>query len=101
MQGFLFLATEDIFLDRMAVLVYVEKRPFSYRDFLLFEHEGETNHYEHGTIRNIFSKLGKEGKIERIFQSTQAFYTLKGVDVGRPITLNHGRTTLTTNKTGL
>ena len=74
----------------MAVLVYIEKRPFSYRDFLLFEHEGKTQHYEHGTIRNIFSKLGKKHKIERIYQSTQAFYTLKGVDVGKPITLNHG-----------
>ncbi len=77
-------------MERMAVLVYVEKRPFSFKDFLLFEHDGKTHHYEHGTIRNTFSKLGREGKIERVYQSTQAFYTLKGVDVGKPITLNHG-----------
>ncbi|MEJ7642583.1 MAG: hypothetical protein WKF36_10365 [Candidatus Nitrosocosmicus sp.] len=84
------MTAEDIFLDRMAILAYVEKRPFSFKDFLLFDHEGKTYHYTHGTIGNTFSKLGKEDKIEPVYQSSQAFYTLKGVDVGKSITLNHG-----------
>lgn len=61
-HGLLFLASEDIFLERMAVLVYVDKRPFRFKDFLLFDHDGKTCHYEHWTIRIIFSKLGKKTK---------------------------------------
>ncbi len=80
----------DIFLERMAGFVYVDKRPFCYTDFLFFEHEGKDYRYGHGTIRNIFSELRKEGKIERVYKSTPAFYTLSGVKVGKPITPNHG-----------
>ncbi len=97
---FLFLTAEDIFLDRMAILAYVEKRPFSFKDFLLFDHEGKTYHYTHGTIRNTFSKLGKEDKIELVYQSSQAFYTIKGVDVGKQITLNHGEDYLNHKQNG-
>jgi hypothetical protein len=84
------MQTIDIFLERMAVLVYVEKRPFCYKDFLFFEREGREYRYEHGTIRNIFAKLRKEGKIEFVYQSIQAYHTLTGANVGKSITLNHG-----------
>jgi hypothetical protein len=89
------LTTADIFLERMAVLVYVEKRPFCFRDFLFFEHEGKEYRYEHGTIRNLFAKLRKQGKIEFVYQSLQAYHTLTGTDVGKPITPNHEEDHLT------
>lgn len=84
------MSSIDIFQERMAGFVYVDKRPFCYTDFLFFEHEGKDYKYGHGTIRNIFSELRKEGKIERVYKSTPAFYTLSGVKVGKSITPNHG-----------
>jgi len=83
------LSTLVILLDRMFQIVNSEKRPFSFRDFLLFDYHGITYRFEHGTIRNIFSKLRKQGKIEHVYTSTTAFYTLKGVKVGRVITPDH------------
>jgi hypothetical protein len=83
------MTSNNIFLERMAVFAFVDKRPFCYKDFLFFEHDGKYRKYQHGTIRNIFSKLHKEGKIELVYQSMVAFYTLNGVEVGKPITPNH------------
>ena len=84
------MSTEDVFLERMAVFAFVEKRPFCFRDFLLFEHEGKEYHFGHGTIRNIFAKLRKDGKIEFVYQTTHAYHTLAGSNVGKSITPNHG-----------
>jgi hypothetical protein len=42
-----------------------------------------------GTIRNYFSKLKKNGEIELVYNSGVAFYTLKGIKVGKRITPNH------------
>jgi hypothetical protein len=84
------MSSIDIFLERMAILVFTENRPFCYRDFLKFELNGQEYKFVHGTIRNIFSQLQKDGKIEFVYQSTQAFYTLKGVKLGKSITPNHG-----------
>jgi hypothetical protein len=80
----------DIFLERMAYLIYIEKRPFCYLDFVSFEHEGKRHEYVHGSIRNIFSTLRKQGKIEFVYQSIQAYYSLTGVKIGKPITPGHG-----------
>ena len=82
----------------MANIVFIESRPFCYRDFLEFELNGREYSYVHGTIRNIFSQLRKDGKIEFVYQSTQAFYTLAGVKLEKPITPNHGEDYLTTSK---
>ena len=80
----------DIFLERMAVIVYGEEsRPFSFRDFLSFELNGFYYKYSHGTIRNTFSLLRKQDKIEKAYKSTPTFYTLKEVKFGKPMTLNH------------
>ncbi len=57
---------------------------------LSFELNGKEHGYAHGTIRNKFSELLKQNKIEFVYQSTQAFYTLKGIKQGKSITLNHG-----------
>ena len=84
------MSTRDVFLERMAVFAFVEKRPFCFRDFLLFEHEGKEYRFGHGTIRNIFAKLRKDGKIEFVYQTTHAYHTLAGSNVGKSITPNHG-----------
>ncbi len=80
----------DIFLERMANIIFLENRPFCYRDFLNFELNGKEHKYKHGTIRNVFSNLRKQNKIEFVYQTTQAFYTLTGVNRGKSITPNHG-----------
>ena len=59
----------DIFLERITFIIYVEKRPFCFKDFLAFEHNGKDYKFEHGTIRNIFSKLKEMGKIELVYNS--------------------------------
>lgn len=79
----------DILLARMAQIVHEEGRPFSYRDFVSFDHGGISYRFTHGTIRNYISRLRKQDKIEWLYTTTQAFYTLKGVKVGRPVTPNH------------
>lgn len=75
-----------VFLSRNNAIVYSEHRLFSYRDFLYFELDGVTYRFEHGTIRNYFSKLKRLGKIKHIYTSTVALYILTGVKVGKPIT---------------
>lgn len=84
----------------MAQIVYIEERPFCFKDFLAFEYDGKEYTFKYGTIRNILSKLKKDDKIERIYQSLIAFYTLKGVKLGKSITLNRKEGHLTyTQKT--
>ncbi len=80
----------DVFLERMAIIVYGdESRPFSFRDFLKFELNGLQYKYTHGTIRNVFSILRKQDKIEKAYKSIPTFYTLKGVKFGKPMTPTH------------
>ncbi len=81
-------------------IVYVERRPFSYRDFLSFEQIGKTYKFDHRTIRNYFSKLRKQGKIEVVYRTKITFYTLKGVKVGKTMTPDHtGGTSINTAAT--
>ena len=70
-------------------IVFIEKRTFSFKDFLSFDYEGQQYKFEHGTIRNIFSELKKEGEIERAYRSGPTFYTLPGVKFGKSITVHH------------
>jgi hypothetical protein len=58
----------DIFLERMANIVFLEYRPFCHKDFLSFELNEKEYKYAYGTIRNIFSKLRKKNKIEFIYK---------------------------------
>ncbi len=76
----------ELFLERMKQIVNEEKRPFCYRDFLSFDHNEIAYKFDHGTIRNYFSILKKQGKIEHLYTTTVAFYTLDGVKVGKSIT---------------
>jgi hypothetical protein len=79
-------------------IVHVEGRPFSYRDFLSFDYKGKSYRFDPGTIRNYFSKLRKQGKIELVYRTTLSFHTLKGVKVGKTMTPDHtGGSNLTTD----
>jgi hypothetical protein len=73
----------------MEHIVRVERRPFSQWDFLSFDHKGKSYNFEDTTIRNSFSKLRKQGKIELVYRTTLAFHTLKGVKVGKTMTPDH------------
>ncbi|MDN5847818.1 MAG: hypothetical protein L0H53_16255 [Candidatus Nitrosocosmicus sp.] len=80
------LPPAEIILSRTADIVMNEHRPVSYLDFQSFEWNGITKTYSHGTIRNYFSRLSRQGKIELDYKSPQAFYTLPGVKVGKVMT---------------
>jgi hypothetical protein len=67
----------------MAQIVFTENRPFSYRDFLVFEVEGKEYRVKHGTFRNKIGTFKKAGKVELDYNAGTAFYTLKGRRIGR------------------
>lgn len=75
----------------MANIVFLEHRPFSFIDFLpRFEVNGKEYSIDYGTLRNKFSQLRKNGKIELDYRSKQTFYTIKGHKFGKkkPMTIN-------------
>lgn len=80
---------DEALQEHMAFIVFHEKRPFSYKDFLKFEVNGEIYGMKHGTFRNKITKLRKKGEVERLYCSPQAFYTLKGHKFGRAMTPDH------------
>ena len=69
---------DDAMHEHMAYIVLVERRPFSFKDFLRFEVKGKEYRMEHGTFRNKISKFNKNGVVELVYNSHIAFYTLKG-----------------------
>jgi hypothetical protein len=73
----------------MANVVHCENRPFSYRDFMAFEVDGQEYRMSHGTYRNKILGLTKSGKVEKVYNAGVAFHTLKGKRFGKPMTSNH------------
>ena len=75
----------------MTNIVLTEHRPFSFIDFLPhFEVNRSEYSIDYGTLRNKFSQLRKNGKIELDYRSKQAFYTMKGHKFGKKrMTINH------------
>ncbi len=67
----------------------VDKRPFSYRDFLDFELDSNKYGFSHGTIRNYLSKLTKSGEVILAYNSGIAFYTLPGKKFEKGKTPSH------------
>src|SRR5215212_6438315 len=74
---------DDAIEKRINYIVYTEHRPFSYRDFLSFEIDGKEYGMKHGTFRNKVSELMKDGKVEQEYNCGLAFYTIKGVNLGK------------------
>lgn len=73
----------------MTYIVLSQHRPFSFRDFLLFEVDGKDYRMTAGSFRNKISRLRKSGLVELAYNSKVAFYTLKGHRFGKPMTPNH------------
>ncbi len=81
---------DEAMFKHMDYLVNVERKPFTFKDFVSFYVDEKEYHMKHGTFRNKISTLKKLDKIEVVFHSAGlAFYTLKGVIVGKPIPSNH------------
>jgi hypothetical protein len=73
----------------MAYLVHTQNRPFSHRDFMLFEVDGKAYRMTHGTFRNKILTLRKSGKVELAYNAGTAFYTIKGKTFGKKMTPDH------------
>ena len=43
---------DNIIIEHMAYIVYIEQRPFCYKDFLSCEVNGKSYSIPHGTFRN-------------------------------------------------
>jgi len=74
---------EDAMLKHIENIVNNEYRPFSFKDLLHFEVDGQTYNPNYGTIRNKLSKFSQEGKIELCYIDTIAFYSLPGMKFGK------------------
>ena len=89
---------DDVMLEHMAYIVYLEKRPFSFKDFCRFEVNDKEYRITHGTFRNKISKLNKKGIVEVVYNSQIAFYTLKVNRFGKSaITHDHTGGTINYN----
>ena len=80
---------DNAMLEHIAFLVFSEKRPFCFKDFLYFQIDERPHGMKHGTFRNKVSKLMKENKVEWCYTSGCAFYTLKGYNFRKPMTPSH------------
>lgn len=81
---------DEAMMKHMHYLVLVERTTFTFKDFEHFCVNGVVYMMKHGTFRNKISNLIKSEKVEVAFRSAgMAFYTLKGVSVGKPIPSNH------------
>jgi hypothetical protein len=75
---------------RMVYIVEVEKRPFSYTDFVpSFNVNGKSYSITKTTFRNKISILLKKEKIQVAYHSSQTFYIIKGITFDKPA--NHDR----------
>ena len=68
---------DDAMYEHMTYIVLVERRPFSFKDFLRFEVNGKEYKMEHGTFRNKISKLNKNGEVELALLLTYCILYLK------------------------
>jgi hypothetical protein len=80
---------DDAMEERMAYIVFIEHRPFSYIDF--------HDLMKPKTYRNKISKLKKDGKVKLCYKSVCAFHTLQGHNFGKPVTPNHTEVTISHN----
>jgi hypothetical protein len=68
---------DDALITKIFSIVLKENRPFSFLDFTpTFECERIEYPIAYGTVRNKFSILKKQHKIEVCYRSKQTFYSL-------------------------
>jgi hypothetical protein len=76
-------STDDALLKRLEHINKGEYRPACYKDFEEFEVDGKMYKLEPSTLRNKFSALKKEGRIERYYNSRTSFFVIKGLRFGK------------------
>ena len=83
--------TDRAMAKHMVYINRIECRPFSYKDFQIFDVDGRYYCVPHGTCRNKFSQFVKNGIIEIEYKSNVTFYKLKGFHFGNRslMTPNH------------
>lgn len=92
---------DDAMLEHMAYIVLIEKRTFSFKDFLRFEVNGKEYKMEHGTFRDKILQLKRNGTVELAYNSHIAFYTLKEAKSSKSaITHDHTGGTVNYNSSG-
>lgn len=80
---------DEAMLEHMAYIIYSEKRPFCYKDFLSFKIDEKEFGMMHKTFRNKISQFKKSGEVEDAYYSHLKFYTLKGVKFSKSVTRDH------------
>jgi hypothetical protein len=78
--------TDDALLKWLKYINEIEYRLASYKDFEEFEVDGKLYKLKNSTLRNRFSVLKEEGRIERYFNSRASFFVIKGVRFGKQLT---------------
>jgi hypothetical protein len=80
---------KDAIYNKIKEIVESKGYDVTYKDFQSFNLDGIEYSFTPGTIRNVFSTLHKEGKIELVCRSPIAFYTLKGMKHEKEMTLRY------------
>jgi hypothetical protein len=80
---------KQMLFRKMRQIVLLEKRPFTYKELEIFNLNGKAYSFANGTVRNVCSQLRKEGRIELVYRSPQAFLTIKGVKFEKGMTPNY------------
>ncbi|WP_148686365.1 hypothetical protein [Candidatus Nitrosocosmicus hydrocola] len=81
-------AKDSIYL-KLKEIVEKSGNDVTYKDFISFDLLGVHYSYTPGTIRNNFSVLRREGKIELVCRSPIAFYTLAGLKYEKGMTYRY------------
>lgn len=81
---------EDAMYEHMAYLNFSKGESFYFGNFLDFEVDGRQHTPNYGTIRNIFSKFRRQGKIKVYCNSKPVFFQLTESNLGKKsMTLTH------------
>jgi abortive infection bacteriophage resistance protein len=72
---------DDAMKEHMAYLVYIEPKPFSYKNFVYFEVNGKSYRMKHGTFGSKISNLIQNGEVEIHVKPNLNFYILKVVNL--------------------
>jgi hypothetical protein len=91
---------EEAMYQHMAYLNFSERRPFYYGNFMPFEVNGSQYNPKYGTIKNIFSKFMKQGKIKYYCKSKPVFFELMESNLGKKsmtVTHTEGLTVISNN----
>ncbi|MGI0051747.1 MAG: hypothetical protein ACRD8K_08420, partial [Nitrososphaeraceae archaeon] len=68
---------DDVMKENIAYIVYIEHRPFSFKDFHYFQVNEKQYTMKHGTFRNKISQMMQNDEVEIHTRSNPNFYTLK------------------------